>query len=397
MAYINGKKILQVVKTEFTPAVYQEKTITPQTFTPEVVADSGYAALSKVKLKGVLVDPHEAYTTQTDSTIAYQKTTPSGALKYASLDKVCGMSYKSINKGNSEWKLGDYNATTGEYENAENYVCNNEVYCGVKPNTTYTYTSTPSRPLYIHFYASDKSYLGHTQQVNSGATFTTPNNCAYIRYNTTSQQISTTNLVMINEGTTALPYVEYIGDFEGIRDSLVTSVNDLLIPTEIQALEGYGWGINDTCYNYIDYEAKKFIQKVGRVKVSALTIQYNSEYQVFYSYIIGKANGFTNILMARFNTVSKAYQVLGNLEISGTAGGNGFNFKDTSCANITEFTTKYGNDYIYYELETPIETDISQYIDNNLIDVSGGTTTFNNEYNQAVPSEVTYLVEVSNG
>ena len=49
--------------------------------------------------------------------------------------------------------------------------------------------------------------------------------------------------------------------------------------------------------------------------------------------------------------------------------------------------------YLYFELNTPIEIDISDYIKDNIIDVSSGELEFNNEHEQAVPSEVTYYVE----
>ena len=51
---------------------------------------------------------------------------------------------------------------------------------------------------------------------------------------------------------------------------------------------------------------------------------------------------------------------------------------------------------IYFELATPIETDISQYIDNNVIEVeAGGYLVFENQYPQAVPSNITYRIEVA--
>ena len=43
-------------------------------------------------------------------------------------------------------------------------------------------------------------------------------------------------------------------------------------------------------------------------------------------------------------------------------------------------------------VSSPLETDISQYFDSNIIDVSSGETTFNNEYEQAVPSSISYFI-----
>ena len=109
-----------------------------------------------------------------------------------------------------------------------------------------------------------------------------------------------------------------------------TIVNSLSIPSNVQNLTGYGWGINDTCYNYIDFEDKKFVQNVG----------------------------------------TRAYQ-------SGD---------ETDTSVITDGTTTY------YELATPIETDISSYITKDTLEVvEGGTLEFLNTYSQAVPNEVAYL------
>ena len=50
---------------------------------------------------------------------------------------------------------------------------------------------------------------------------------------------------------------------------------------------------------------------------------------------------------------------------------------------------------LYYWLATPIETDISQYIDDDSIQiVANGIITFNNTYQQAVPYEYLYLEKV---
>ena len=109
------------------------------------------------------------------------------------------------------------------------------------------------------------------------------------------------------------------------------------IPAEVQALNGYGWSTG-SMYNYIDYEAKKFIQNVG----------------------------------------SRAY-----------ASGD-----ESDSTVITDMTTTY------YPLNPAVETDISAYLtDDNLISVeSGGTLTFENQngddYRIPVPSAETYMVDL---
>ena len=121
------------------------------------------------------------------------------------------------------------------------------------------------------------------------------------------------------------------------KDADNTTLQTVSIPAEIQALEGYGWSAGSV-FNYIDYEAKKFIQNVG----------------------------------------SRAY-----------ASGD-----ESDSTVITDMTTTY------YPLNPAVETDISAYLtDDNLIEVeSGGTLTFPNsngtDYQIPVPSAETYMVDL---
>lgn len=57
------------------------------------------------------------------------------------------------------------------------------------------------------FYRSDKSYIGGINYKNyTGLTFTTPNNTAYIRFSFIQNQV---DHIMLNSGSTALPYEPY--------------------------------------------------------------------------------------------------------------------------------------------------------------------------------------------
>lgn len=404
MAIINNKKVLQVVKTQFVPAVYQEKTITPQNQTRVITADSGYAALSKVTLDGLLVDPHESYTSSTDSTTAYTKTVPTGALKYAALDKLGGISYKAINLFDKtavtlDKELGSSGAIT---DNSNYFVSD---YIDVKENETYNYNLGIS--FNTCFYDIDKNYISGSAY---STTFTTPNNCKYIRMSATKARLDT---LMICKGSTApSSYVEYVGNFEGIRDNAVTSVvskdsnnttlDTLTIPAEIQALTGYGWGVNDTCYNYIDFETKKFIQKVGRVDLGSMNWDYISETTRFISGSLqsdikaGVNTTASNLVCSIYTseTFNDFINNTPNMAVCVSTTSN-LSIRNTAYTDATAFKTAMSGVYLVYELATPVETDISEYIDNNFIEVeANGSLTHNNTYNQAVPSEVTYLVEV---
>lgn len=193
----------------------------------------------------------------------------------------------------------------------------------------------------------------------------------------------TVSNIMLTKGSTAQTYIPYIAP--------ITKQ----IPAEIQALNGYGWGINSSVYNYIDFENKKYIQKVGRIDLGSLTYTYESAYATFKTTISDiKLNNTSNISCSKYSTTSATtWDNIQNMEI-GKLGTNSTTvmIKDTSFgSNVAAFKNANIGVYLYYELETPVETDISSYIDDTYIDVKpNGTLTFNNTYEQDVPSEVTY-------
>lgn len=258
----------------------------------------------------------------------------------------------------------------------------------IRVNSSETYCYNLGISFYTCFYDKYKNFIiGGTYDVS----FTTPANAKYMRMSATKIRL---DVLMISKGSTPpSTYVAY---------SPITKQ----IPAEVQALEGYGWGVNDTCYNYIDYETKKFVQKVGRVDLGSLSWSYNSQYDFFiaadqvedYKYttdikgLCGKYNFVepADAASAMANVADKSITFYRN---TGTLNKRIY-VKDTAYTDPTTFKTAMSGVYLYYELATPVETDISEYIDNNFIKVEGGgTLTFTNTYNQAVPSEVDYLIE----
>ena len=119
------------------------------------------------------------------------------------------------------------------------------------------------------------------------------------------------------------------------NDSDYTTIDTYSVPAEVQALTGYGWSCPNH-YNYVDVEAKKYVQEVG-------TRPYASGDESDNTVITDKTN-------------------------------------------------------TYYALTTPVATDISEYLtEDNLIDVEpGGTLTFlngnDNNYKIPVPSTETFWV-----
>ena len=158
-------------------------------------------------------------------------------------------------------------------------------------------------------------------------------------------------------------------------------VKTYTVPSAITALEGYGWSAG-TAYNYIDYERKKFVKCVDRVDLGTLSWAYTESYGTrFYSTSIhsyikpnqGGKNAVGNLLIAdyltiTYNNINKGtYDKVIALGASNASISAQYNIqlRDTSVntADPAVFKAAMSGKYLYYELKTPVETDISQYLD----------------------------------
>ena len=183
------------------------------------------------------------------------------------------------------------------------------------------------------------------------------------------------------------------------KDADGQEIETITIPSDIKSLTGYGWSAGEA-YNYIDFKNKKFVQNVGRVDMGTMTWTISNSH--FYSLSISnlvKPNTSKdipgNIIMPvyiteSFNTLT-SYTVDKCCSLGRATGAQTYiQIYDTS-KTLEELQTYLNGKYLYYELNTPVETDISAYIDGNDIAVApDGTITFTNQYQRAVPSEVGY-------
>ena len=192
---------------------------------------------------------------------------------------------------------------------------------------------------------------------------------------------------LLNKGATALPYTPY-------------RRNTLPITAAVQALDGYGWGVNYAVYNYIDWEKKQFVKRVGRVDLG--TLDWVLNYGVYFTTNIpGKAKGIRNFIVQN-GEISPTYsEAFDDTFPYGTWGGDSagnyviYKAFNGEYADVTAFETAMSGVMLYYELATPVITDISDLLhEDNLIGVEGGgTVTMVNEYGYDVPSEITYQLK----
>ena len=355
-----------------------------------------------------------------DTTTAYTKSVPSGVYNpngtpKALLNAIGGMSYKCYQLLNisdvAETTVNDitYKVKNGVYylngtaSATVNIIQNVNISEG-----TYTLTPFPNTTLngnvHISFHTTGGTWIDHpiSSTVNYSVNPTTNIDKIYVYVPSGSSVSNVVIKPMLIKGSTAP--TEFQPYFTGIRDSAVSSVvskdsNDTTIetysiPNEIQALTGYGWGVNDTCYNYIDFENKKFIQKVARVDLGSL--DYGTSYGAsLFNFLLSDVKGLTINLLNVIYTPTNDWTTFTNNDLMAYISSGGMLILHNNSYTTAEaFKTAMSGVYLYYELETPIETDISEYLDDNSIEVeAGGTLTFTNTYNQAVPSDIDYLVK----
>lgn len=187
------------------------------------------------------------------------------------------------------------------------------------------------------------------------------------------------------------------------------------IPEAIKALPGYGWSAG-TARNYVDYENKKYYQCVGSVDLGTLDWKFNTSSGVgnhFYGsvkhfnfkYLGAFGTTVYNVLCSKYRTVSRSSSVFVDKTIT-IDGVNAIvsqvQVKDTAYTDATAFKQAMQGVMLYYELATPIVTDISTMIPDDFlrnIEVeAGGSVTFkngNDDYRIPVPNEEEYIVKLS--
>lgn len=180
------------------------------------------------------------------------------------------------------------------------------------------------------------------------------------------------------------------------------------IPEAIRNLPGYGWSAG-TARNYADYENKRYVQCVGKYTFTGNENWVASGDNQYYAVLktpatkIFDMNTKSNCLMATIptETVNSVY--------GGTKTGLGINFLNNvsyayiSADDYNNRVSKINGQDMYYELATPIVTDISDLIPGDFlrnVEVeAGGSVTFKNSnggsYRIPVPSEEEYIVKLS--
>lgn len=278
----------------------------------------------------------------------------------------------------------------------------------------------------VNSYAVNFKFYNGTTQVDSWGTV--PANRYVYSYNALADKTVNRVGITVTDGETvdmeiSPAFVPYKADYPTTPTSYhvfykyVAEIS-MPIPAEVRALEGYGWSAG-TAYNYIDYERKVFVKCVDRIVLDGTQniVLANWRPQTnsvgwMYAYSLTNhkppATQYTtpNIVADKVEVVS--YNRIYNNDkncisaINGTNYGLCLRIANTSLTDSTAINAYMSANPItvYYELATPVETDISAYLtDNNLVQVEpAGTVTFENQngddYRIPVPSDVTYMIDL---
>lgn len=300
------------------------------------------------------------------------------------------------------WGVGSINASSGNDEGSKDVIYSKN-YTPIIPNSTYIFVYTGSASfenVKTRFYDHSKNYIGYNdnngQTVYPNRAFITPLNAAYVRFTLPTEYGNVyKNDIALIAGSS--------GDYTPYHR------NEYPIPEAIKALPGYGWSAG-TARNYVDYENKRYVQCVNSVDLGTLTWTKGESVSFKTHHLAGQklTNSYSiapNFICPKYSTKTQneSWGKTSITGISATLNVGGYIYvNDTSYADAATFKQAMQGVMLYYELATPIVTDISALLTDdflrNLTVEAGGSITFkgsNDSYHIPVPSELEYIVKLS--
>ena len=318
-----------------------------------------------------------------------------------------------VEQGKNLWNLEGYTASdlvdlkTGYWG----------VKLNVKPNSTYCISVTRDIALcgtYGKLIGADKreiKFFGHKTMSDINAYTGHP-----ITFQTADENYVYVTINSFNGfDTWKSDFKKYFPNFQIEKSSTATAYtpyhrNEYPIPEAIKALPGYGWSAG-TAKNYVDYENKRYVQCVSSVDLGTLTWTKGESVSFKTHHLAGQklTKSYSiapNFICPKYSTKTQneSWGKTSITGISATSNVGGYIYvNDTSYPDATAFKQAMSGVILYYELESPIVTDISTLIDDDFlrnVEVeAGGSVTFKNSnggnYKIPVPSEEEYIVKLS--
>ena len=363
---------------------------------------------ANVKIKIQIFDLTQMFGAGNEPTTVeeFEKIFPADYYPYNAGEIVSAGTEKIVEQGKNLWDevwgVGSINSSSGNNDGGTATIYS-ENYTPIIPNSTYIFVFAGSvnfENVKTRFYDHSKNYIGYNdnngQTVYPNRTFITPSNAFYVRFTLPPDYGNV-----------------YKNDIALIADSSGTYVpyhrNEHPIPEAIKALPGYGWSAG-TARNYVDYENKRYVQCVQSVDLGTLSWRVGDSvsfktFQLTGQKLTKNYDIAPNILCSKYPTKTQN-ELWGKINVTGittAANVDGYVYlNDTAYTDAAAFQQAMQGVMLYYELESPIVTDISTLIDDDFlrnIEVeAGGSVTFkggNDDYRIPVPSEEEYIVKLS--
>lgn len=369
----------------------------------------------------------------TDASVAYVKEVPQGALPYAMVTRIGGMSYAidgqlvhakptalkivGANNFNPQWLLDASPAVTktadGFYNGQaawfyEKYGLDGRSLPfagGFKENTAYTIQFDGyNKNLNLATFGFQYFYTDGTSDYSPFISSTTA--ARYTKVTDGNKTLQKITMTYSDNDTVGLGNICII---EGAVSAYTPYTEKrLAIPAAVQALDGYGYGVDASYHNYIDWETKKYHKVLNKIVFDGSADEtWRIETGGFFATYIDD-------LSTAEGGSGRAYGICDNYESTTSItlpdktffcyntnfGYASIAFNDSGVSqDVASWRAHLSANPItlVYTIVTPEVTDISDILpDDNLIAVEGGgTITAENEHSLAVPTEITYQMEVS--
>ena len=291
------------------------------------------------------------------------------------------------NQWDEEWELGQLSWSAGANSPSNNHI-RSKNYIRVVPNAVYYFKKPSDTSCDIHFYDINKNHIEALYFSTTDTTFTTPSNCAYIRFMMQTNYGTTYNhdiCIFIYWDGSKITYEPYEQKIEPLPN---IEINGIL------KVDGSGNVYADGDELYPDGTGKR---RYGVVDLGTLSWSYTAET------FVGDFTGL-NVLARTRNAICSKYEENDYGHLSDKQFGitpwvsQGIFIKDSSYTDATTFKSAMSGVYLVYELAT--ETDItSTSFNENIFADDFGTLQFLDENNAEIVGlqgcEIFYKANVS--
>ena len=283
--------------------------------------------------------------------------------------------------------VGDINANDGEFREINTDFMASD-YIEIKPNTTYSNNLKIKSfgTTGLAFYDINKTYIsGIINNYSAYNKFTTPSNAKYLRLSidiSYSQPYDDINNLMLNEGTTPLPYQSYEG--KTIHEKNIIDLYE----------NAYNLGYYDTISENSD-GTYTITRQTGYVDLGSLSWELVNG--VFKAQLLGALNihgtyNVPHVLCAKYeakNSDGTAPRIVGLWK--DTSFENYIGIEDTTYSNATDFKASVAGVILQYELATSYTEKVEKnhyatynqrfILEHNKSEAERSANLFNNPYN----------------